>query len=111
MLYIRGKDDLGRWGNTYAHAFSTTSTGLGEHEVISWFKLYPNPGKGHLRLEFSEKQTSPLKIVIRSINGQTVYSNKQKNNISELDVHLTKGLYFFGIESKTRTFTQKIIIE
>jgi hypothetical protein len=111
VLYIRCKDDLGRWSEVYSQAFSFTITSSGEKELVPLFKLYPNPSKGNFRLEFSEKQNGLIKLDIKDMNGKTVFKHEYKSNVNSINVNLPAGLYLLNIETREISFTQKIIIE
>jgi len=111
VLYIRCKDDLGRWSEVYSQAFSFTITSIGEKELVPLFKLYPNPSKGNFRLEFSEKQNGLIMLDIKDMNGKTVFKNEYESQVNSINVNLPAGLYLLNIETREISFTQKIIIE
>jgi hypothetical protein len=110
FLYIRAKDELNRWSHTLIQAFSSATTGLSEEEVVSWFKLYPNPNEGNFILEFGDLNSRAVNITINDLNGRIVYSKKMDGEIIPLTVNLPEGIYILKVESGDRSFKQKLII-
>lgn len=68
--------------------------------------MYPNPGKDHFILEFSDSFMGPMEIRICSSEGKTLYSKevvKQQYAINEnLNLDLAPGAYLVAISSDTK---------
>ena len=73
------------------------------------FKIYPNPIKDKLYLEFEQ---SKIKLVITNALGQTVYTSNDSQPKHDIDVSfLSSGVYFVGVENKQGQKVMKIIKE
>jgi hypothetical protein len=110
ILYLRGKDVLNRWSPTYIHAFSIWAVGIGEKEVIPWFRMYPNPNEGNFIIDFTDLQSSAIKITINDLNGRTVYSNELHSENIPISVDLPTGVYMLTVEAGNQLFMQKLVI-
>ncbi len=96
----------------YAPGISTT---LSTHETDVALKVFPNPVKDKLFLQFylpTEKSTFELKIY--NLLSELVYSdfgNQAKTTI-DIDVNsFAKGVYLMQINSGSKSFFRKIVIE
>ena len=110
VLYVRSKDALNRWGHMYSQGFTSIYTNVGETQIESWFKFYPNPGKGNFYLEFSKEQNKPIKLFIDDLNGIRVYAKELNHRVNMLNLNLSPGIYFLNIEREEKSFLHKIII-
>jgi hypothetical protein len=110
IVYIRTKDQLGWWGPAYAHAFSMTGKIIDNKEVVSWFRMYPNPEQGTVSIDFSDNQPGRSTLMINDLNGQTVYSNTLCDKYTTLSVRLPAGVYRLTIEAGNKVFMQKLVI-
>ena len=69
--------------------------------------IYPNPSKGNVFVNSSEKIIS---ISVLNILGEKVISNSRINN-NQLDLsQLNNGVYFINISTKKGVITKKIIV-
>jgi len=110
IIYFRVKDALKRWSHIYAHAFSLSVTGIGKEEIVPWFKIYPNPNEGDFIIDFTDLQSSTIKIQINDLNGRSVYSNELNGEVIPISVDLPEGIYLLKIDSGSKHFIQKLII-
>ena len=81
------------------------------HQVnlVRMLKLYPNPAKETLFLEYPATQTSPL-VEVFDLLGQKIMSQKIEG--SELNIsHLQKGIYHLVFRNGTDLQTKKFIKE
>ncbi len=94
--------------------FLDDTVSLGSNDYIQdVFTFYPNPVNDLLTIAFKESQ-SLVTIVIYNIQGQKVYDRilDIQSNSTQLNVSNYKaGIYFVKVSSRTKTNTQKIIIE
>jgi hypothetical protein len=111
VLYIRAQNTLDKWGQVYAEGFSYTATGIGDEEINSLFKIYPNPSSGFIQVELTDQAQDEFKIRILDLNGKLVYETECYDKQCELDLALPGGMYLLNIESSERSITQKIILE
>jgi len=110
VLYLRAKDALGRWSHTYMHAFSLIISDVGNKEITSWLKIYPNPNQGNFTIDFSDLAGEVIKLKIVDLNGRTVYSNELHGETMLLSLDLQTGIYLLTVEAGNKTFIQKLVI-
>lgn len=76
------------------------------------FKIYPNPAKDFINIEFDRNQYEPTTIKINSLNGeliQEIHINCQK--IVNVNVrNLSNGIYIIQCQSKSYVGTKKLIL-
>lgn len=109
ILYIRSKDALERWSHTMMHAFTLNATGLGDQEVVPWFRMYPNPNAGNFILEFNDLK-EPAELRITDINGRVVHVEKIDDRYTTVTAELAPGVYLLTIDSGNQYFKKKLII-
>jgi len=104
----------GIWENSLIQPSS-----LGEDNInIINIKVFPNPTKDNLLIEFIEP-ISNFSLQIIDITGKTVYKNDYNNyssNNLNINLELLSGVYFIKISDKSesknaRAFTKKVIVE
>jgi hypothetical protein len=85
---------------------------------INNIKIYPNPTKGKIKVEFKISEDIKVDLSILSLCGtplKLVYSNKllKKGKYTEhIDLsNLSKGIYLCRIATSKKIITEKIIIE
>jgi hypothetical protein len=110
VIYFRARDASGRWGPMYSQAFTSSTTDIGDMEVTSWFRLYPNPNSGDFIMDFSDLQGNPIKLAIFDMSGRQVYLREMEGENVPLSVDLPAGVYMVTAESGGKTFKQKLII-
>lgn len=110
ILYVRSKDSMDRWSHTLAHAFTLNVTGSGNRETVSWFRLYPNPGRGDFILDIADLQSSTVLLTISDLSGRTVYSNELRGEIIPVSVDLPAGVYMLNVTAGKKSFAHKLII-
>lgn len=88
---------------------NNTPTGINEIETLNNLKLYPNPVKDVLNIDFTITENNPVNIQIISYTGQVIsnisvnpYAGSNSISISTSD--LTSGVYFVRINNKTIKF-------
>ena len=111
VLYIRAQNSLDKWGQVYAEGFSYSATGIGDEEINSLFKIYPNPSSGIIQVELTDPAQDEFKIRLMDLNGKLVYETVCYDRQCELNLALPGGMYLLNIESSERSITQKIILE
>ncbi len=110
VVYMRTRDQQGHWGSSYAHAFSMTSIITDNKEVVSWFRMYPNPDQGTVSLDFSESRQEMLNLMINDLDGRMVYSTTLYNMKTPVTVWLPAGVYRLTIMAINNTFQQMLVI-
>lgn len=89
--------------NIAVNSCTTSLKGAGN----SFFKLYPNPSKGKVKVEASEESM----VLIYNATGQNVYSQLISAPVEELTISLPKGIYLFRVLNSSFAHTQQLIIE
>jgi len=85
-------------------------TSLAVNKIANKFKIYPNPTKNVLNIEFSNYENYTINIT--DITGKNIYCILGNNKLNSIDISgLSKGLYFVKIKTEDETFTEKIIVE
>ncbi len=76
------------------------------------FSVYPNPSNGNLYIK-SVQHTYVQEIVVRSLNGQLVLSQKADGSIiQKLDLSsLNTGMYFVEIRTADAVYLEKVILK
>jgi len=110
VLYFRAKDASGKYSHLYAHAITVTLSGIGDVDITSWFRLFPNPNSGDFIMDFNDLQGNPIKLAIYDMSGRQVCLKELDGENVPLSVDLPAGVYMVTAESGGKTFKQKLII-
>lgn len=78
--------------------------------------FYPNPSNGQFSLNFQAPEEGTLSIVVRDLQGRTVYEEEatEFNGIYQNDINISEesaGVYFLTINVNGRTTTKKLVME
>lgn len=74
------------------------------------FKIYPNPSKGKVYLEFDQIPSEGVVVEIRNLLGQKLFEQKVLSSLTEWSLNLyAGGIFFFILRSKNMEATRKII--
>jgi hypothetical protein len=90
--------------------------GVGEKEDEWPVRLFPNPTKDVLFLEYSDIQ-GPIRLIISNISGQVVYEESMRNDhpgINQIQLNLQflpKGLYLLKLISGQKYQIEKILLD
>jgi len=110
VVYFRARDAAGRWGQMYSHAFTSSTTDIGDMEVRSWFRMYPNPGAGDFIIDFSEMPERPVMLTISDMSGRVVFTNALEGERIQMSVDLPSGIYMVAVKAGNKSFNQKLLI-
>ena len=110
ILYFRARDASGRYSHLYAHAVKVTLSDIGDTEVQSWFRIYPNPSTGTIMIDLSDLHGSSVKLTVNDLSGRTVYSGEPEGESSSLSLDLPAGIYVVTVEYGSKEFRQKLMI-
>jgi hypothetical protein len=98
---------------------NTVNSGIATVSVISGFenieepdvKVYPNPGKGIVYLEFGNNSLE-RDISVLNLNGEKILVKMSRRETELLDLtFLSDGIYFINIRSGRDIIQRKIIIQ
>ena len=86
-----------------------------EDEILSEFKLYPNPVKnGEIKLQIPKEITN-FNVTISNVLGQKVYQKEVTSNYDNLHkvntTNLDSGIYFVTVSTNLGKATKKMIIQ
>jgi hypothetical protein len=99
----------------YTNVESSGTLGLVSviNETANPFRLYPNPSKGYLNIDFNQKvNEEPVKISVVDMAGKIIESKSHqiKNNAINITTsHLKNGAYLLRLESPSFKYTAKFI--
>jgi hypothetical protein len=75
------------------------------------FGIYPNPAQDYFNLSLTSTDLSNSKVDIYDLNGKLVLSKMSDSN-QRVDVQqLNSGMYVVLVESGSKTFTQKLLVQ
>ncbi len=85
-------------------------------EILTSFKLFPNPNKGEFIISFDSINNSAIRVDVYDLKGRSIYkdtfqnnSNKFNENINLNDVH--SGIYIIKITQGNSSISRKIVVE
>jgi hypothetical protein len=112
IMFTNGQVALMRWVLMNQRAeLVTLGTGISTPSLAqNAFMIYPQPSKDQVEVRFYDKID---RIRIVNTTGQTVMdlsgnaANQKRYNISQL----TNGMYVMFLESKGKTYTQKMVVQ
>lgn len=98
-----------------AKAVDILWAGAGVEEVAgeNILRLYPNPAKGRVQLQFAQATNGSAKIELSDVNGLLLKQqalNLNQNN-AELNIaDLPAGVYFMQVTTDNKVYTQKLVV-
>lgn len=82
-----------------------------EPDIFSLIKIYPNPAKDRISIEYGEPSKNEM-VSIYDIQGQILQNYKMDSLKMEMDIsQFAKGVYFVVIESGNRKLVSRFIKE
>ncbi len=96
----------------FGNVGDTSTVSVREYDFAKGLRIFPNPGKGKLKILFSTKPAEAISLRITSIEGKVTGEFTLTESENELDLHLlTPGAYLFEFtDRKGKKQTQKVII-
>jgi plastocyanin len=88
-----------------------SATGVAPVNANPVFRMYPNPVRGALHLEFNDPIV-PVSVTMRSLTGQEIIS-KQYSGTMQADLNtrdLPNGLYFISAIQGDRVYQQQVTV-
>ncbi len=89
-------------------------TAVREQALAESFSIYPNPATDRLTINFHGKNPDVLKLRMRDLSGKLVFEDfhpAQKESIGLNIKPFAGGIYFLEIETRGKTYTQKLMIK
>jgi hypothetical protein len=92
---------------------NTTSLDEEFLQLSNSFKMYPNPSKGELTLEFDDETNLPERLLVFDLNGRKVKElTSAMSTLNNFDVSdLSSGTYFIQIVQGENVAMKKLIIQ
>lgn len=120
MLRIREEDNTvvaashGRGLFTAEYPVTPVVTGT-ETKSPSALKIYPNPTNGPLNISFENSEEKNVEIVIKNLNGVTIFAaeknlNHSKYQIDLRETGLAKGTYLLTVRSGGQLHSEKVVL-
>jgi hypothetical protein len=73
-------------------------------------KIYPNPTKDKLNIEFEVAETTKIKLEVLTLLGQSVYVQNELNHKQEIDISsLPEGIYFLKLQRDSEQRVFKVV--
>ncbi|MBC7747368.1 MAG: T9SS type A sorting domain-containing protein, partial [Methylotenera sp.] len=92
----------------------TYTLGISDIEIND-FVVYPNPNKGNFNIQFTNKYSAGVKVMVHDLLGRKLYENKfeNKSNFNEnIQLKNTQpGLYLLTVIDGNRKEVRKILIK
>ena len=92
------------------------TTGIGENELNIGVSVFPNPNNGTFTVKLSSDKNETVRLTIRNIVGETVYSEKDLTvngefvKVIDLSTY-AEGIYFLMLENNNKVLTEKIVVQ
>ena len=109
--------DDGSLSATQEFTISVNPVGILSAGDVNPVRLYPNPVKQHLILEYHLKEASVVSVKMYSVTGEIVKSlvvSEQQNagnHIHEFDVsNVDKGIYILSVKTSDFNINQRVLI-
>jgi hypothetical protein len=75
------------------------------------FGIYPNPAQDYFNLSLTNTDLSNSKVDIYDLNGKLILSKMSDSNQRVGVEQLNSGMYIVLVESGSKTFTQKLLVQ
>ena len=89
---------------------------INENELDVAVSVFPNPNHGSFTIKLTSNANENVKMQIRSILGEVVFTDEEVNVNGELvkEIDLSKyaeGIYFLVLENNNKVLTEKIVVQ
>jgi len=82
--------------------------------IDNYFEIYPNPASDYIYVVFKNEKVDYMKCTLTELNGGEVFSyDCNPPNFGELKLELPKisnGIYLLQIETNSKIFSRKILV-
>lgn len=105
------------WGSSYEEKFEmNVVTDVEEQEIVSEFKVYPNPAQGEANVSFNVSEVADVAIKVTNVMGQTVetinLANVAGSQVVALDTDvLSNGVYYVNAVVNGKVITKKLTVQ
>lgn len=115
-IYFRVSPYFAGETGTYLLSMSLTRTstvGIDDTQITDYVKIFPNPAKDFVMVDFNEFNGKLNQINLVNVQGQNVFTLSTVNQSKIFNIPLTNlsdGIYFLQIQTDNRVLSKKIII-
>ena len=89
----------------------TSCVSVSEYNDLG-IKVYPNPAKGYVSIDWDKSLMEKANVEMIDIYGRVVFSNELNSRTNKINLQgFSTGVYFIRITSGTAIYTSKLIIE
>jgi hypothetical protein len=102
------------WSSDKAGNLTTSESifDIKNFEVQNEFKMYPNPAKSYVNIDYTSIPEIGTTIEIMDGNGRTVVSQQAESNLNRIDTNrLTPGMYYVRSTKDSHVNVKKLIVE
>ncbi len=105
------------WGGHEVTLFDLTPYGTGEAMArVNRLEIYPNPGKGNVRVKLPEIQSAGTNLRILDLSGRVLSERALPVNESGVEVSLDltflpAGIYVMMVQEGTNVYREKLVIQ
>lgn len=86
-----------------------STTGISDFDFNDKIKIFPNPAKDKLIIEFENSKTG--KLILLNVFGQEIYNQKISDEKTEIDLsEYNEGIYFLSLQTEEGIFRKKIFV-
>ncbi|MEM9885796.1 MAG: reprolysin-like metallopeptidase [Bacteroidota bacterium] len=83
-----------------------------EEAVLEKIKIYPNPAKALLSVEFPISSELPTQIQLFNVSGQMILEHPVSDFLTTIDVsNLADGIYLLRVQAETKSTVERIVIQ
>jgi photosystem II stability/assembly factor-like uncharacterized protein len=91
-------------------------TGVMEPVSATSMEVYPNPGNGNFRINYSLNASSPVDVTLLDISGRHVHTQSWKekppgNHSENFQLNLPEGLYLLQLKTNQRLEVRKLVVK
>ncbi|MDP1621792.1 MAG: T9SS type A sorting domain-containing protein [Bacteroidales bacterium] len=114
-ITVKGSNACGDGVESSKAVVVKNCTGIGQKELGSIVKIYPNPVRNELTLSINGKEQQ-LSLTLTNANGQIVYAEKLNNITADFKKQLdmsrfAHGTYFLKLSNGNREYVEKVIVQ
>ena len=114
-LSVVGNNTCGSGTQSSKAVVVKNCTGIGDKDLASSVKIFPNPVSNMLTVSISGKEQHLL-LTLTSASGTVVYTERLSNIPADFSKKLdmsgyARGVYFLKLSEGTREYTEKVIVQ
>ncbi|NOG56816.1 MAG: M6 family metalloprotease domain-containing protein [Bacteroidetes bacterium] len=84
--------------------------GIEKFEKANSISIFPNPNNGNFKIDMGTYYSSTALVSIRDIQGKMIYKTNALNQVLEVNLNISAGIYFIEINSIKGNVVKKLIV-